>query len=277
MFIHNINPVLLDLGLIEIRYYGLVYFIGFLVTYFWLIHLAKKGAIKNLTREAAENFMIYLIIGSIVGARVLDFVFYNPSVIWNAPLEILKFWNGGMSIHGGVIGGLAAYYFFRKKHNVKFYDLFDFIVIPLSFFLFLGRIANFINAELWGTVSRNTAICVDYSQNQYMANPPEGCRHPSQLYESLKNLLIFAVLMAMRGKERLKKGVLTWTFVTLYGVLRFIVNFWREDSRWLGISTGQWLSLAMVVAGTIFLIRIYLKGKEKKKMKAGSKKSKRKR
>ncbi|MBU1200965.1 MAG: prolipoprotein diacylglyceryl transferase [Nanoarchaeota archaeon] len=247
MFIHNINPVLVKLGFLEIRYYSLVYIIGFLVTYYILLKLAKKKKIKNLTKEGVEDFMIYFILGSIIGGRVLDFLFYNPSVFWTNPLEILYIWHGGMSFHGGLIGAITGAFLFIKKHKVEFYDLADIIVLPLSFFLFLGRIANFINGELWGTVT-NVSWCVKFQG-------VEDCRHPSQLYEAAKNLAIFGFLMFFK-KRKLKKGVIFWNFVLLYGALRFITNIWREDSRFLGLSMGQYLSLAMVILAGIYLYRI---------------------
>jgi len=247
MLIHNMNPVLLNLGFLQIRYYSLVYIVGFLVTYYLLLKVAEKKIVKNLTKDAVEDFIIYLIFGTIIGGRVLDFVFYNPSIIWTNPLEILYIWHGGMSFHGGLIGAVIGTFLFTKKHKVEFYDIADIIVLPLSFFLFLGRIANFINGELWGTVT-NVPWCVNFPG-------VEGCRHPSQIYEAIKNLAIFGFLMFFR-KRKLKKGVMFWTFVLLYGTLRFLTNFFRDDTRWFGLSMGQYLSLAMFIVAIVFLYRI---------------------
>ncbi|NQU98822.1 prolipoprotein diacylglyceryl transferase [Candidatus Woesearchaeota archaeon] len=238
------NPVLLKLGFLEIRYYSLVYIIGFLLAYFVLIKAVKSKKVKNLTKAAAEDFMVYLILGSIIGGRLFHFIFFNPSVIWTDPLEILFIWHGGISFHGGLIGAVVGYYFFRKKYDVKFYDLADLLMIPFAFTLFLGRIANFINGELWGTVT-NVNWCVQFQG-------VEGCRHPSQLYEAAKNLVIFGVLWFMKDMKKLKKGMIFWSFVLMYGLLRFIVNFWRDVDR----EMGQILSLIMVVIAVYFLFKL---------------------
>ncbi len=251
MFVHNISPVLFTIGPLEVRYYGLVYAIGFLVAYLLFHNIAKKGSIKNLDVDRADIFMLYAIIGSIVGARVLDFVFYNPSIIWTNPLEILMIWHGGMSFHGGLIGGAFAGWLFCRKYKVSFYKLADFAMLPFAATLFFGRIANFINGELPGTIT-NVPWCVQFPGY-------EGCRHPSQLYEAAKNLIIFFTLLPIYMKKngkRLKDGVVFWLFVLMYGVLRFITNFWRDDARWLGISMGQYLCIAMVAVSVFFLFKI---------------------
>lgn len=259
MFMHNINPVLVSIGALEIRYYSLAYILGFLLAYWLLWKAADKKLIENLTKKGVDDLVVYLILGVIIGGRLFHFVFYNPSAFWTNPLEILYIWHGGMAFHGGLIGVLFAYWLFMRKHKVKFYPVADLVVLPLAIALCLGRIANFINGELWGTMT-NSNFCIDYSQNQYMSHTPEGCRHPSQLYESVKNLAIFFILLFMYKKEKVKDGVVFWSFILLYGVLRFIVNFWRDDIGEhlyiLGISTGQYLSLIMAIIAVVFLVRL---------------------
>lgn len=253
MFIHNINPVLLSIGLLQIRYYGLVYAVGFLVSYFLLRWLAKKGEIKNLSPEKADTLTVYLILGAIIGARVLLFIFSYPKLMITDPLEVFRLWHGGMSFHGGLIGAVVAGFIFCRKHKMSFYKLADFIVLPLSFFLIFGRLANFINGELVGTKT-NVPWCVVFKDY-------DGCRHPSQLYEALKNLLIFITLSILYFKKELKKklndGFIFWMFVLLYGVLRFIITFWRDDPRlFLGLSGGQWLCIGMMLVSVFFLFKI---------------------
>ncbi|MBU1199632.1 MAG: prolipoprotein diacylglyceryl transferase [Nanoarchaeota archaeon] len=261
MFIHNINPVLLSIGPLSIKYYGLVYAIGFLAAYFLLRWVAKNDKIKNLTTEKADTLTIYLVLGAIIGARFLLFVFYHPGTLISDPLEVFRIWHGGMSFHGGMIGAVIAGLLFCKKHKVSFYQLADLLVIPTAFFLFIGRIANFINGELVGIVAKSN-FCIDYSQSQYIVNPPQGCRVPSQLYESAKNLLIFFTLSILYTKKKLKDGVLFWLFVTMYGVLRFIINFWRENlSNYFGLSGGQFWSLIMAILGIVMLIVMHVKKK----------------
>nr|MCK4930250.1 prolipoprotein diacylglyceryl transferase [Nanoarchaeota archaeon] len=255
MFFHNINPVLVSIGPLEIRYYGLVYAIGFIITYFLLRSLAKKGRIKNFTPDKADVFTLYLILGAIIGARLLLFVFYYPKTFITNPLEVLMIWQGGMSFHGGLIGAVVAGLIFCRKYKVKFYKLADFLMLPLAFFLFIGRIANFINGELVG-IKTNMPWCVVFKDY-------DGCRHPSQLYEALKNLVIFFTLLFLYTKKKLKDGIIFWGFVLMYGVLRFIVTFWREDLRVLGLSISQYLNILMVIVSVYFLYRIQRNKKSK--------------
>lgn len=259
MIFHNINPVLLDLGVVSIRYYGLVYVIGFLIAYFLLVHFAGQNKIQNLTREKTDEYLLWLMIGLIIGARLFEVLFWEPKYYFSNPAEIIMIWHGGMSFHGGLFGAAFVSYFFCKKHKIKFYDLADLLVIPVAIMLFFGRIANFINGELWGKPTGVSWLCIDYSKSQFMSGLPSGCRHPSQVYEALKNAFIFGVLVFMKGLK-LPKGFLFWSFAALYGYLRFIVNIWREDTPiLLGFSIGQILSFLMGILGTIMLVVIWRK------------------
>ena len=258
MFYHNINPVFLHLGPLEIRYYGLFYALGFLIAYFLIYHLAKKKEL-GMTRDDAADLLVYLIIGVVSGARIIYVIFYNLPFYLNSPLEILAVWHGGLSFHGGLFGAVAAAYLFCRKKKLEFYDIADVAVIPVALALALGRIGNFINAELYGRIT-NVSWCVDYSKSQYLVNPPAGCRHLSQIYESMKNFSIFAVLWLIKDKK-LPKGFMFWSFVTLYGLLRTIMEFFRQPDEQLGFilnyfTMGQLLSFPMFLIGLYMLFRL---------------------
>lgn len=257
MWYHNINPVLVSLGPIDIRYYGLVYFAGFIFAYFYLRKKARSEEIKNFDEKKLDSFMIYFILGSIIGGRVLDFLFFYPHVIFQDPLELFRIWNGGMSIHGGIIGAVTAALIFTKKHKIKFYSLADAAIIPLMFMLFIGRIANFINGELWGRLS-NSFVCINYEQSQYIANPPMGCRYPYQLYASLKNLFVFGVMVYVKKvNNQLKSGLLFWYSLLLYNIGRFLLDFMRDDPQvLLGLVTGQILCLVFAIVSVVFIVKI---------------------
>ncbi|MFA5797501.1 MAG: prolipoprotein diacylglyceryl transferase [Candidatus Woesearchaeota archaeon] len=248
MFINNINPILLSLGPFEVRYYGLVYICGFILTYLFLRSAVTRGKLK-IKYEDVDTYILYSVIALIIGARLFEVIFFEPSYYLLYPLEILKIWHGGLSFHGGLVGVILVTYWFTKKHKIHFYDISDIIVIPAALTLVFGRIANYINSELVGKITNPTATpwCVVFEKlDSY-------CRHPSQLYESAKNLVIFATVLTLRTKKNLKKGILSWTFVVMYGALRFITNFWRDDPLYYGLSTGQWFSLGMVIVGGVFL------------------------
>lgn len=269
MFIHNINPILIQItDNFAIRYYGLVYALAFLLVYFLFKQLSKKGNIKNLKPELVDNLTLYVVLGVLIGARLGEVLFYNLSYYLSNPLNIFKIWQGGMSFHGGLIGVVIVLYFFCKKHKIRLLEIADVLVIPAAFALFLGRIANFINHELIGIpVKNNPWYCIDYSNYGV-----DECRHPSQIYEALKNLFMGIFLLIeynyfQKFKKKYKPGIILFSFITLYGLLRFLVNFYRADPiTFLGISTGQILSLIMFLVGVFFLVRNYLlKKKENKK------------
>ena len=252
MFELNINPVLVELGPVQIRYYGLVYALGFLLAFYILLRLARGKKIKHFDEDQAYDITLLLILGSILGARLFFELVYNFKDFIARPWEFFYFWHGGMSIHGGIIGGVLATYYFCKRKKIEFYDLADIIVIPLALMLGFGRIANFINGELVGTIT-NVPWAV-----KFPGYP--GYRHPSQLYEAAKNFFIFGVLLWMRSLKRLKRGTIFWSFIGLYGILRFLVTFYRvQDYYIFGIGIGQWLSLAMVPIAAVMLYRIYKK------------------
>ncbi|MFH1505431.1 MAG: prolipoprotein diacylglyceryl transferase [archaeon] len=264
MFIHTIDPTLFSLGPFPVRFYGIVYAVGFLFMYFYLYQAAKKGKIKNLKPVDVDWLVIFLIIGVLVGARFFEVVVYNPGYYWQYPLDILKIWQGGLSFHGALLGVFILTWLYSRKRDINLFEILDVAVIPLTIFLFLGRIANFVNGELWGTVT-NVPWCVKFQG-------VEGCRHPSQIYESLKNLgLFFILFFTSKHKKDRKPGFIFWLFVLLYGIFRFVITFLRFDDLYWGLSKGQWLCVVMIILGAYMLYRMKkqkeFKVKKKEKIK----------
>ena len=248
-YIHNLNPILLSIGPIEIRYYGLVYVIGFLLVY-WALKKSVKAGKLDLQPDDIESYILYLMLGVIIGARIFHVLFWNFSYFMANPLKIFFIWEGGLAFHGALVGASLVTYWFCKKNKISLMRLADIITLPVVFALALGRIANFINGELWGTAT-NVPWCVYFDGT-------EGCRHPSQIYGAIKRFAIFGFLFFLNKKEH-KDGFLFWMFVGLMGLGRFILNFWREDVRNFGLSWGQYFSLVMVVIAVIVLFNYYKK------------------
>ena len=251
MFMHNINPVLLRLGPFEIRYYGLFYVLGFVMAYFIIDYLAKKKKI-SLSKDDIADFLLYIIVGTVLGARIFYIIFYNLPFYLSNPFEMLAVWHGGLSFHGGLIGSVIAGFYFCKRKKIDFYEIADITVIPLALGLALGRIGNFINGELYGRIT-DVPWAVKFPD-------AEGFRHPSQIYESFKNLLIFSTLWIIKDKK-LPRGFIFWLFVVMYSALRFIVEFTREPDEQLGfiigfLSMGQVLSIVMFAIGIFFIYRV---------------------
>ncbi len=201
MFYNHINPTLLRLGPFEIRYYGVIFVLGFVIEYFLINYLAKERKLK-LTKNDVADFLFYMVIGVIIGARLAIVLVADPKYYFSNPFEIIAIWHGGLSFHGGLIGAVIAGLIFAKKKKIDFYDLADIVVIPLALSLVFGRIANFLNSELYGRIT-NVPWAVNF--NNEVVNGKFIFRHPSQLYESFKNLLIFFVLWFLRNKK-LPKG-----------------------------------------------------------------------
>lgn len=244
MFVNNINPTLFKIGIFQIRYYGIIYALGFIIAYFFLRYYIKKGRLKDITVHQLEDFMLYLLIGVVAGARLFEFIFYHPGTFWTDPLEILKVWHGGLSFHGGLIGAIISILIFSKRYKIKWTGLLDALVVPTSLALAFGRIANFTNQELYGTVT-NVPWCVQFTAVDNL------CRHPYQIYASLTHLLAFAILIFIYKYQK-KEGTAFWSFVLLYGGLRVITDFFRVEDR----AIGQILSLIMfITALAVLLIR----------------------
>jgi phosphatidylglycerol---prolipoprotein diacylglyceryl transferase len=251
---HFIDPVLVRIGPLEIRWYGMMYLLGFVCAYFLIrSELRRKGG--PIRVEEADDFLFYLIMGLLIGARLGYALFYNFEVYLHAPWEILAVWHGGMSFHGGLAGMVISGWFFARKRGVAFLELADIGALAAPIGLMLGRIGNFINGELFGRVTT-----LPWGVIFPFGGPLP--RHPSQLYEALfEGPVLFTILWWMRVRTRSAGEVLA-VFMVGYGVFRFLIEFVREPDPQLGfivwgLSMGQLLCLVMVLAGLAlpFLVR----------------------
>lgn len=246
----GVGPVALDLGFFQIRWYSLGYLAGILLGYWLLLKLlAKSGA--PMSREHADDMILYATLGIILGGRIGYILFYQPSILQN-PLDIFKLWEGGMSLHGGALGTIFAIWLLARKHKLSFLRVCDYVACVIPFGLFLVRLANFVNDELWGRVT-------DVPWAIVFPNGGDLPRHPSQLYEAvLEGLLMAAIMWPLFFKTdaRYKPGFLFGMAALIYGLSRFAVEFVREPDQqlqWLvetsGLSMGQWLTIPMIIFG----------------------------
>ncbi len=247
MFINNFDPVALEIFSLEIRWYSLAYIFGIL--FGWI--LAKKIFIQNIEiKNKFDDYLTYLIIGIILGGRLGYIFIYNLSFYISNPLDIFKVWQGGMSFHGGLIGIIFASVIFAKKNNQNSFLYMDIVALVAPIGIFFGRIANFINSELYGTIT-NVPWAVTFVQ---VDNIP---RHPSQLYEALlEGVCLFLILIYFKNKFSNKLGVISGLFLIFYSTFRFFVEFYRVPDEQLGhmflnLSMGQVLSLIFILSGVI--------------------------
>jgi phosphatidylglycerol:prolipoprotein diacylglycerol transferase len=249
----NISPVLVQLGPLQIRWYGLMYIIGFALGYLVLKKRAQEMNL-NLDKTVLMDFAFYIFVGVLVGGRIGYILFYNPLYFATHLTEVLALWQGGMSFHGGLIGSILAGFFFCWQQKIDFYKMADAVIPAVPIGLGLGRLGNFINGELWGRQSDVPWAMV------FPMDPDQVPRHPSQLYEfAMEGVVLFTVLWLLR-KLPLPKGTLFWVFITLYGAFRTIAEAFREPDVHLAfifpnITAGMVLSLPMVVIGVIMIVR----------------------
>jgi phosphatidylglycerol:prolipoprotein diacylglycerol transferase len=250
----SIDPVLVSIGPISIRWYALAYVAGLMLGWQYLRLLAKRD-IAALTIRQVDDLLVWCTLGVVLGGRIGYVVFYQPGYYISHPSEILVIWRGGMSFHGGLLGVLAALIIFARRTQVPFLRLTDGVAMAVPIGLFFGRIANFINGELYGRAS---------DVSWAMAFPGGGPepRHPSQLYEAaLEGLLLFIILAGLSFglKAWRLPGTLTGVFLIGYGCARIIVELFREPDSFLGflvsgITMGQVLSLPMLALGITLVV-----------------------
>jgi len=250
----EIDPVIVSFGYISIRWYGLAYVFGFLIGYI-LIKKYNRYLNEPLKNKTIEDLFLWITLGVIVGGRLGYVIFYQTNLLLHNPLKIFYIWEGGMSFHGGLIGTIVSIIIFSYFKKINFFILSDFISTVAPIGIFFGRIANFINVELYG---RTTSF---YFAMIFPSIDLER-RHPSQLYEAFfEGFLILLILMIII-KNNFKKnnfGINTSLFLILYGIFRFLIEYIREPDAHIGllfnfITMGQFLSLPMFMLGVIIYV-----------------------
>ncbi len=249
----DLDPNIFTIGPIAVRWYSLAYILGILFTWFLLKFFNNKKPI--MSKAAWDDWLFWAVIGIIAGGRLGYILFYNFSFYLQHPTQILAVWHGGMSFHGGLLGSIISMFFFAKKYRINFLELTDILAIATPIGLFFGRIANFINMELYGRVTGSNFGVI-------FSNADELPRHPSQLYEAaLEGLLLFVVLfsLAQFTKIKNKPGVLSGLFLAFYGCARIFVEQFREPDVQIGflfqkITMGQILSLPLIALGLAIIV-----------------------
>ena len=258
MFINNFDPVAIEIFSIQIRWYSLSYIVGILLG--WI--LGKNIFISEVKlKEKFDDYLTFLIFGIIVGGRLGYVIFYNPNYYLNNLFDIIKIWQGGMSFHGGLLGVIFVSIWYAKKNNQNPFDYLDIVSIVAPIGIFFGRVANFINSELYG-IETKVPWAVKFIQVDNLN------RHPSQLYEAIfEGIILFSILFYFRKKGFMKiPGLISGLFLVFYSVFRFVIEFFRAPDIQVGyllfgLTMGQIISLIFLLIG----IFIFLKKNEIKK------------
>jgi phosphatidylglycerol---prolipoprotein diacylglyceryl transferase len=266
----GLDPVALEIGAFQLRWYSLAYLAGIILGWWYLMKLiAQPGA--PMAKRHADDLVFYATLGIILGGRLAYVVFYQPTMFEN-PIEILQLWEGGMSFHGGVIGVSLGIFYLAWRNKLDWLRIHDYVACVVPIGLFFGRLANFVNAELWGSPT-------DLQWAVIFPGGGEVPRHPSQLYEAvLEGLVLFLILWVMfwNSQARYQPGKLVGAFLLGYGSFRFLIEFVREPDAQLvefasatGLHMGQWLSLPMILGG-LYLITTAKRRRQRVEPIAGS-------
>jgi phosphatidylglycerol:prolipoprotein diacylglycerol transferase len=255
----NIDPIAFAIGPVAIHWYGLAYVAGIMLGWYYARVLAGNdklwpGNISPITRTQLDDFVVWVALGVVLGGRIGYILFYDMPAIIESPIRAIQIWNGGMSFHGGLTGTTIAMIIFAKRNKIPLWNLFDIVsaVVPIG--LFFGRIANFINGELWGRLADVPWAVVFPTGGPFS-------RHPSQLYEAgLEGIVLVLVLAALiYGMRALKTpGFVTGVFVCGYALSRIFVEFFREPDAQLGYLLGTgWLTMGMVLSSPMILLGLW--------------------
>jgi phosphatidylglycerol:prolipoprotein diacylglycerol transferase len=245
----GLDPIALQLGPLAIRWYSLAYIAGITLGWWYLLRLLAQPN-PPMARRHADDFVFYATLGILLGGRLAYVLFYQPEIMRH-PLDVLKLWEGGMSFHGGALGVSIGIFLLARKNHLSWLRVHDYISCCVPFGLFFGRIANFINGELWGRPT-------DVAWAVIFPNAPDALpRHPSQLYEAGLEGIVLGLILAFafwKTDARNKPGRLVGLFLFFYGVSRFIIEFFREPDQQLGtlswgLTMGQTLTVPMLIGG----------------------------
>ncbi len=262
----DFDPVAIHIGPLAIRWYALAYVVALLAGWRYCMRLAKRPP-QLVTPLQVDDFLVWATLGVILGGRLGFVLFYQPGYFVANPLEIVKIWKGGMSFHGGLLGVLLAMLVYARRQGIMLLALADLVTAATPIGLFLGRIANFVNGELWG---RTTDVPWGVIFPRASSEP----RHPSQLYEAgLEGIVLFVVLAALifSPVQALRRpGLVSGVFLAGYGAARVFVEFFRQPDPFLGsggflafgTTWGQWLSLPLVIGGIYLIARAFRRAPE---------------
>lgn len=250
-----IDPVLIEIGPFAIRWYALSYIAGILLAWRYMIWLARQSPV-DITKEHVDDFVVWATLGIVLGGRLGYVIFYKPGYYLQNPLEALAVWEGGMSFHGGLLGVIFAVWLFCRRRGYSWIAVGDIVACTAPVGLFLGRIANFINGELYGRVT-------DLPLGMVFPGGGPFPRHPSQIYEALlEGLVLFFVLLWLVGRPSSfeKPGLLSGVFLAGYAIARATVEVFRQPDAYigflaLGTTMGQWLSLPLFIVGVWLIVR----------------------
>jgi phosphatidylglycerol---prolipoprotein diacylglyceryl transferase len=251
----------IDLGFFTLRYYSLAYLAGIILGY-WQVSRMLKEPGAPMAQRHADDLFFYCTLGIIIGGRLGYAAFYEPA-LWSDPLALAQLWNGGMSFHGGLVGVVVAIAWVSWRGELNLLRVADYIAVVVPFGMLFGRLANFINGELWGRVAG-----ADVPWAMVFPGAGPEARHPSQLYQAgLEGALLVAVMLWLfwRTRARYRTGLLVGTFTLGISLARFTVEFYREPDAQLqdfalrtGLSMGQWLTVPLVLLGLLLLARALL-------------------
>ena len=258
----RISSELFHFGPIALRWYGLMYLVGYMLgTWLAKRRLRRRPAIARFTEQAVDTLVVYLLVGMLVGARLVYVLVYDRQSYVGHPWQIVEIWRGGLSFHGAVIGMGIACLVFARRHRIPFWAVADTFAYAGTPGLFFGRIGNFINGELYGRPTNVPWAMI------FPTDPQQVPRHPSQLYEAFCEGVVLFILIALLEREALRRGwyrpgLLAGSFLIGYGVIRFLLEFTRQPDSQLGLvlgpfSMGQLLSALTLIAGLIILIIVY--------------------
>ncbi len=254
----DIDPVLFSIGPLQVHWYGLAYVAGILLGWQYARRLVRNTALWRGGQPAAteaqlDDFLLWAAAGIVGGGRIGYILFYDLGTIIENPVRALEIWNGGMSFHGGLIGTLIAMLIFARRNGIAIWSLFDIVCAVVPIGLFFGRVANFINAELWGRLSSAPWAVVFPTGGPF-------ARHPSQLYEAaLEGILLLVVLAVLIYRRHALKtpGLISGVFVCGYGLSRIFVEFFREPDAQIGYLAGGWLTMGMLLSLPMVFIGLW--------------------